>query len=62
MAASARDPKLGWAEALRRSMQALIASGGGFAHPANWAPFVVVGEGAETGRFFRKWPECDLPR
>jgi len=55
MAASARDPKLGWAEALRRSMQALIASGGRFAHPANWAPFVVVGEGAETGRFFRKW-------
>ena len=41
-----RDPKLGRAEALRRSMQALIASGGRFAHPANWAPFVVVGEGA----------------
>ena len=40
------DPKLGRAEALRRSMQALIASRGRFAHPANWAPFVVVGEGA----------------
>jgi len=33
-------------EALRRSMLALIADGGGNAHPANWAPFVVVGEGA----------------
>jgi CHAT domain-containing protein len=41
-----RDPKLGRAEALRLSMQALIAQGGRFAHPANWAPFVVVGEGA----------------
>jgi CHAT domain-containing protein/tetratricopeptide (TPR) repeat protein len=41
-----RDPTLGRAEALRRSMQALIASGGRFTHPANWAPFVVVGEGA----------------
>jgi CHAT domain-containing protein len=40
-----RDPKLGRAEALKRSMQALIASGGRFSHPANWAPFVVVGEG-----------------
>ena len=42
-----RDPKLGRAEALRRSMQTSeVASGGRFAHPANWAPFVVVGEGA----------------
>jgi CHAT domain-containing protein len=41
-----RDPKLGRAEALERSMQALIANGGRFSHPANWAPFVVVGEGA----------------
>jgi len=40
------DPKIGRAEALRRSMMALIDSGGGHAHPANWAPFVVVGEGA----------------
>jgi CHAT domain-containing protein len=39
------DPKIGRAEALRRSMLALIAADG-FAHPANWAPFVVVGEGA----------------
>ncbi|MGD9922241.1 MAG: tetratricopeptide repeat protein, partial [Pseudorhodoplanes sp.] len=41
-----RERKLGRAEALRRSMQVLIASGGRFAHPAYWAPFVVVGEGA----------------
>jgi CHAT domain-containing protein/tetratricopeptide (TPR) repeat protein len=40
------EPKLGRAEALRRSMLALIASGGRNAHPATWAPFVVVGEGA----------------
>ena len=40
-----RDPAIGRAEALRRAMSALIASGGGNAHPANWAPFVVVGEG-----------------
>jgi len=40
------DPKMGRAEALRRSMQALIEKGGTYSHPANWAPFVVVGEGA----------------
>ena len=40
------DPKIGRAEALRRSMLAIISKGGGYAHPANWAPFVVVGEGA----------------
>lgn len=40
------DPKIGRAEALRRSMMALINKGDGYAHPANWAPFVVVGEGA----------------
>jgi len=40
------NPKIGRAEALRRSMLALIAAGGSNAHPANWAPFVVVGEGA----------------
>jgi len=37
---------IGRAEALRRSMLALLRSGGRNAHPANWAPFVVVGEGA----------------
>jgi CHAT domain-containing protein len=39
------NPKIGRAEALRRSMLALSQSGGSFAHPSNWAPFVVVGEG-----------------
>jgi CHAT domain-containing protein len=43
----ASDPKLGRAEALRRSMIALIDKGNAReAHPANWAPFIVVGEGA----------------
>jgi CHAT domain-containing protein/tetratricopeptide (TPR) repeat protein len=43
------DPKLGRAEALRRSMLSLITSGKGYeAHPAFWAPFVLVGEGAPT--------------
>jgi CHAT domain-containing protein/tetratricopeptide (TPR) repeat protein len=41
-----RDPRIGRAEAMRRAMSSLIASGGRNAHPANWAPFVVVGEGA----------------
>jgi CHAT domain-containing protein len=42
------DPTIGRAEALRRSMLALIATGGRNAHPANWAPFVVVGEGGAS--------------
>ena len=43
----ARDPKVGRAEAMRRSMLALIDKGEPHeAHPAYWAPFVVVGEGA----------------
>jgi CHAT domain-containing protein len=41
-----RDPKLGRAESLRRSMRALMDGDARVAHPANWAPFVVVGEGA----------------
>jgi CHAT domain-containing protein len=41
------NPKLGRAEALRRSMLTLIDGGNAArAHPAAWAPFVVVGEGA----------------
>jgi CHAT domain-containing protein/tetratricopeptide (TPR) repeat protein len=42
------NPSLGRAEALRRSMLALMDKGGRNAHPAYWAPFVVVGEGATT--------------
>jgi CHAT domain-containing protein/tetratricopeptide (TPR) repeat protein len=37
------DPKLGRAEALRRSISSLIAKGGRTAHPSVWAPFVLVG-------------------
>jgi CHAT domain-containing protein/tetratricopeptide (TPR) repeat protein len=45
--ATARDKRLGRAEALRRSMLAMIDTGEPReAHPAFWAPFVVVGEGA----------------
>ena len=40
------DPGIGRAEALRRSMVALIQRGGNYGHPSNWAPFIVVGEGA----------------
>jgi CHAT domain-containing protein len=39
-------PELGRARALRRAMLALIETGGSSAHPAIWAPFIVVGEGA----------------
>jgi CHAT domain-containing protein len=39
------QPAMGRAEAMRRASLALIASGGRNAHPANWAPFVLVGEG-----------------
>jgi CHAT domain-containing protein/tetratricopeptide (TPR) repeat protein len=38
--------KIGRAEALRRSMLSMIATGKDYeAHPAFWAPFVLVGEG-----------------
>ena len=43
----ARDRKVGRAEALRRAMLAMIDKGEAHeAHPAYWAPFIVVGEGA----------------
>ncbi len=45
MARLAADPSMGRAEAMRQSMLALIDKGGAEAHPAFWAPFVVVGEG-----------------
>jgi CHAT domain-containing protein/tetratricopeptide (TPR) repeat protein len=41
------EPSIGRAEALRRAMLNLIANDKALsAHPANWAPFVLVGEGA----------------
>jgi CHAT domain-containing protein len=39
------DPKIGRAEALRRSISMLISNGGDDAHPSVWAPFVLVGNG-----------------
>jgi CHAT domain-containing protein len=42
------SPTVGRAEALRRSMATLIATGGLNAHPMHWAPFVVVGEGGAS--------------
>jgi CHAT domain-containing protein/tetratricopeptide (TPR) repeat protein len=43
----ARGKTVGRAEALRRAMLGLIdGAGASDAHPANWAPFIVVGEGA----------------
>ena len=43
----ANDPGIGRAEALRRSMMALMMEHEDprFAHPFYWAPFVIVGEG-----------------
>ena len=47
------DRSVGRAEAMRQSMLALIDKGeADEAHPAFWAPFVVVGEGAAF-EFFR---------
>jgi CHAT domain-containing protein len=42
------NPSMGRSEALRRSMFKLAANDNHphWAHPAFWAPFVVVGEGA----------------
>jgi CHAT domain-containing protein len=45
----AADNGVGRAEALRRSMLELIDKGKtNEAHPSYWAPFVVVGEGADA--------------
>jgi CHAT domain-containing protein len=43
----AKDPTIGRAEALRRSMMAMLdpTQPAEFAHPAAWAPFVLAGEG-----------------
>jgi CHAT domain-containing protein len=46
IAALKADPNMGRAEALRRSMLLMITTGKSYeAHPAYWAPFVLVGEG-----------------
>jgi CHAT domain-containing protein len=43
------EPKIGRAEALRRSMLSMIDTGKEYeAHPAFWAPFVLVGEGGAS--------------
>ena len=47
VAAMAHDDATGRSEALRRAMLAMIDTGKPHeAHPAHWAPFVVVGEGS----------------
>ena len=47
ISAMAADKSVGRAEGMRRSMLTLIDKGApDEAHPAFWAPFVVVGEGA----------------
>lgn len=47
MLAEAAKPGIGRAEAHRRAMMSLLADGQPehYAHPAFWAPFVVIGEG-----------------
>jgi CHAT domain-containing protein/tetratricopeptide (TPR) repeat protein len=47
MNAMKAEPGIGRAEALRRSISALIAKGGRYAHPSVWAPFVLVGNGEQ---------------
>src|SRR5215475_6607650 len=45
----ASDPAIGRAEAMRQSMSDMIENGkASEAHPAYWAPFVVVGEGGSV--------------
>jgi CHAT domain-containing protein len=47
MTEMAADDRVGRAEALRRAMLTLIDKGSALeVHPSNWAPFMVVGEGA----------------
>ncbi len=40
-------PQIGRAEALRRSITALIGKGGRYAHPSVWGPFTLVGNGEQ---------------
>lgn len=44
------DPTMGHSRALKIAMTDLIESGDRFAHPSNWAPFTVVGEGGADWR------------
>ena len=48
----AKAPEIGRAEALRRSMLAMMETDGKdqFAHPMFWAPFVIVGEGGSFSK------------
>jgi CHAT domain-containing protein/TPR repeat protein len=48
----ATDPKIGRAEALRRSMAAMMddSSSPALAHPQYWAPFTLIGEGGPVER------------
>lgn len=46
--AMAKEPGLGQGRALAQAMSALIDGGGRDAHPANWAPFIVVGGSAAS--------------
>jgi CHAT domain-containing protein len=49
LAIMSSDKSVGRAEAMRRSMLAMIESGGqNESHPAHWAPFIVVGEGSRA--------------
>ena len=59
----AADKTIGRSEALRRSMVALIEQGDAHeAHPAYWAPFVVVGEGSGvSSRQIRSRPRPSFP-
>jgi CHAT domain-containing protein/tetratricopeptide (TPR) repeat protein len=45
VAAMKADPAIGRSEALRRALVAVMDKGGRYAHPATWAPFVLVGDG-----------------
>jgi len=45
MNAMKEAPGIGRAEALRRSVSALIAGGPRWNHPSVWAPFVLAGNG-----------------
>jgi CHAT domain-containing protein/tetratricopeptide (TPR) repeat protein len=57
----ASDKGVGRAEAMRQSMLALIDKGEDYeTHPALWAPFVVVGEGAARAPNARQ-QRCPLP-